>query len=377
MRAARFRTKFRALAAACLIATGAWGSASATGVAPASGEIVATDVAGRTVRLKAPARRLLIDDGRYFLTLAMLTDRPVDLVVAWPHDSHRLGGEIYDAFRARFPEIATLKTTASSARLLSVEQVLAAEPDLAVFSLMSKPSERELALIEAAGIPVAIADNVAHPLENVDRTLRLLGKLTGNEARAEAAVAFRRARFAEISERLAAHPGLERPAVFLEAHASTGIDCCNSPGTGNIGEMIAFAGGRNIGAAVIDRAFGQISLEYVIEARPDIYIATGGAYMEARSGVLVGPGYTPERTAETLAAVLARTGFSELPAVKTGRVHALSQQLFNSPLDVLTAQILAKWLHPELFADLDVAATRDALNARLLSVPLEGVYWSE
>lgn len=352
-------------------------SALLAAAAPAKAEIVATDVTGRTIRLEAPAHRILIDDGRYFLDLAMLCDDPVSLVVAWPHDSNRLGEEIYARFRQRFPQIETLKHTASSSRTLSVEQVLAAEPDLAVFSLMSKPSAREIELIEAAGIPVAIADNVADPLENVDKTLLMLGTLTGNEARAKAAVAFRQERYRAIAERLASRPDAGRPKVFLEAHASTSTDCCNSPGTGSIGAMIDFAGGHNIGADVIDRAFGKISLEYVIEAKPEIYIATGGAYMEKRAGVLVGPDYDPERTAETLAKVLARTGFSELPAVTAGNVHALSHQLFSSPLDVLTIELLAKWIHPDLFSDIDVAKTRDAMNARLLSVPLEGVYWSE
>ena len=358
---------------AALLALGA----SLLAAAPAAAEVSARDVTGRMVRLEAPAHRILIDDGRYFLDLAMLADDPVSLVAAWPHDTNRLGEEIYARFKARFPAIETLKTTASSARTLSVEQVLAAEPDLAVFSLMSKPSEREIELIEAAGIPVAIADNVADPLENVDRTLLMLGALTGNEARAEAAVAFRKEHYARITERLASHPDLTRPKVFLEAHASTASDCCNSPGTGSIGAMIDFAGGHNIGADVLDRAFGKISLEYVIEAKPEIYIATGGAYMEKRAGVLVGPDYDPERTAETLGSVLARTGFSELPAVKTGNVHALSHQLFSSPLDVITIELLAKWIHPDLFSDIDVAKTRDEMNARLLSVPLEGVYWGE
>ncbi|WP_257127353.1 hypothetical protein [Burkholderia sp. ABCPW 11] len=36
---------------------------------------------------------------------------------------------------------------------------------------------------------------------------------------------------------------------------------------------------------------------------------------------------------------------------------------------------MAKWLHPELFADLDPRATFDTMVRRFQPVPLQGEYW--
>ncbi|MEZ0215060.1 MAG: ABC transporter substrate-binding protein [Xanthobacteraceae bacterium] len=351
-----------------LLATWCWSLPSA------SAEVVLTDATGHQVRLAAPAQRLLIDDGRYLLALALIHPDPVGVVAAWPRDINRLGRGTFADYKAKFPAIESLRQVASSAGSLSVEQVLAATPDLAVFSLGAQPSPEERAKIEAAGIPVVVIDFFTHPAANLEPSLRLLGAATGRTAQAEAFLAFRRQRLDIISAKLAA-AAVSRPSVFLEPHAGMTGDCCNSPGRGNVGDLIELVGGRNIGAAVIPRAFGKLNLEYVVTQDPDIYIATGGSHMEGTQGLLVGPDYDEARARATLAGVVARPGFAGLKAVREGRVYGLSHQLLNSPLDIVTVEVLARWIHPELFADLDAAATLAAINERFLAVPVRGPFW--
>ena len=334
-----------------------------------------TDVAGRQVELAAPAHRLLIDDGRFLVALSLIHPDPVSALAAWPRDVNRIGKSTFEAYRAKFPAIDGLAKVASSAGTLSVEQVVAARPDLAVFSLGAQPSAEERAKIEAAGIPVVIIDFFAHPLANLEPSLRLLGAATGREAEAEAFLAFRRSRLDAVAARVATLDAAARPKVFLEAHAAMTADCCNSPGRGNVGEIIDFAGGRNIGEAVIPGPFGKLSLEYVLAQNPEVYIATGGSHMEGTAGLLVGPEYSEARARETLRGVVGRPGFAGLAAVREGRVHGLSHQLLNSPLDILTVEALAKWIHPELFQALDPDATRRLVNERFLAVPVEGPNW--
>lgn len=344
--------------------------------ATASAEIVATDIAGRQVKLAAPAHRLLIDDGRYLIALSLLHDDPVSYVTAWPRDINRIGPAVYAQFKQRFPAIEQLKKTSSSAGSLSVELVLAAEPDLAVFSLTARPSDAEIAQIEAAGVPVAIIDFFDQPLKNLAPSLRFLGKVTGAEDRAEAFIAFRQSRLDEIAKRVAASTA-PRPKVFLEPHAARTDECCASPGRGNIGDTIAYVGGDNIGAAAIPSPVGTLNLEYVVTANPDIYIATGGPHMEKTRGLLIGPGYDDATVQRTLSGVAGRSGISGLKAVTEHHVHGIAHQLLNSPLDIVTVEALAKWIRPDLFADLDIEATRKALNDKFLAVPLEGIWWAD
>lgn len=346
-----------------------------SGLVPARADILLKDVTGREVTLASPARRLLIDDGRFIIALSLIHPDPVGVLAAWPRDINRIGQRTYAAYKAKFPAIEALPKVASSAGTLSVEQVLAAKPDLAVFSLGSQPSEEERAKIEAAGIPVVVIDFFVHPLRNLEPSLRLLGEATGREEQAEAFLAFRRERLDAIAAEVKALGDAPRPRVFLEPHAGMTADCCNSPGRGNVGEIIDFVGGTNIGEAVIPRAFGKLNLEYVVAQNPDIYIATGGSHLEGTGGTLIGPEYTIERARTTLAGVVARPGFAGLRAVRDKHVFALSHQLLNSPLDILTVEILARWIQPRLFGDLDVEATRRTLNERFLAVPVEGPNW--
>ena len=97
--------------------------------------------------------------------------------------------------------------------------------------------------------------------------------------------------------------------------------------------------------------------------------------MEGTNGLLIGPGYDEATVLGTLRRVATRNGISELKAVREGRVHGIAHQLLNSPLDILTIEALAKWIRPDLFADIDLDATRDQINRRFLAVPLAGINW--
>ena len=66
-----------------------------------------------------------------------------------------------------------------------------------------------------------------------------------------------------------------------------------------------------------------------------------------------------------------------LKAVREGRAHGLSHQLINSPIDVVAVEVLAKWIHPQLFADLEPRRTLDQINSQFLAVPYRGDYWAD
>lgn len=341
--------------------------------ATANAEVVVTDLRGRTVTLAAPASRLLIDDARFLVALALIHPQPERLIAAWAHDSHRIDGEMYANFKARHPALATAPRVASSAGAFSLEQVLDVRPDVAVFSLGRGPTDQQLELIGSAGIPVVFIDFFVQPFENQEKSLAVLGRLVGREAEAAKFAAYRRERLDRISARVAQAAG-QRPKVFMEAHAGMSAECCNSPGKGNVGDYIEFVGGHNIGADVLPGATGRLNVEYVIGQRPAVYVATGGPHLEKSGGLVMGP-YSPERVRKALVAMTSRPVLARLPAVQNHRAYGLSHQLLNSPLDLLAVEALARWIRPDLFGDLDPARTLAELNTRFLAVPVDGVHW--
>lgn len=342
--------------------------------ADAAAAITVQDVRGRSVSLAKPAQRVLIDDGRYLVALALIHPEPASLIAAWPRDIDRIGDQFHKQLKARTPGLDSLPQVSSSAGTFSLERVLEVRPDVAIFTLGRGPTDAQIAQMESAGIPVLFIDFFSHPFENLERSLLLLGQAIGRAPQAQAFVDYRRAHMARIAAKVKAAASA-RPKVFLEAHAGMSADCCNSPGKGNVGDYITFVGGHNIGADVLPGTFGKLNVEYVIAQAPAVYIATGGPHLEKTGGFVVGPGYTVDRSRQSLAAMAARPTLAQLPAVRGGRVFGLSHQLLNSPLDLLAIESLAAWIRPDLFKDVDPAATLREINAKFLAVPLEGSYW--
>ena len=335
------------------------------------------DLRDRPLAVTPPVGKLSIDDSRFLIALSLIHPDPVSLLAAWAGDVNRLSPEIYAAYLEKSPALASLPKTPSSAAAFNVEAVLGTQPQVALVSLDSGPTDAQAAQLEQADVRVAYLDFFQHPFQNQSRSLSLLGSLIGREEQAEAYNAFRAAKLKVISDRVSGLNDEQRPTVFLEAHAGNGPDCCNSVGAGNIGDYLTFVGARNIGAEVLKQPSGKLNLEFVVERDPDIYIATGGPHLEKTGGFVVGPKYDAGTSRASLRRVADRRGLSTLKAVREGKVHGLSHQLINSPIDIVATEVLARWIQPELFADLDPRATLNTINERFLAVPYRGDYWTD
>jgi len=166
----------------------------------------------------------------------------------------------------------------------------------------------------------------------------------------------------------------ERPKVLMEMHAGAREECCGSPGKGNLGAFIDFAGGHNIGADIIPGALGTLNLEYIISEDPEVYIGTGSSNTDT-PGILVGTHVGKEEARQSLERVIQRPGISTLSAVRQGRVYGLWHNFYNAPLNLLAVEAMAKWFHPNLFEDVDPEETLREMNDRFMAVPFAGTYW--
>lgn len=346
-------------------------------VAPAiaAAEVTATDILGRAVTLDAPAERIVLGEGRHMAVLGLLHDDPVARVVGWRQDK-ALDEPTMAAYRARFPAIDAVRPVGSGNRDISVESIIALDPDLLVLSLMDAGDpgmERARQQVEAAGIPVAYVDFFSHPQENSIPSLRILGALTGAEAKADEFAEFYDSRLARIRERLA-DPDIVRPRVFFHVHAAP-QGCCSTVGQGVFAEFIQTAGGQNIGADVVQGVLGNVSLEFLIGSDPDFYVATGGAHMAARGGLVLGTGVAEGAARDSFGALISAPGFSSLRAVDNGNVAGVWHLFNDTPSHIALIEYLAKTFHPQLFADVDPAATLAEIDERFSPVTVPGTWW--
>lgn len=343
----------------------------------AAAPLSVTDDAGRKVVLEQPARRIVLTDGMGLIGLAAITNDPVGLLAGW--NRARLDADALEAFRRTMPAIDQVPDLGElRSAPAAVEALIVLDPDLVVLDPYYNRSTAMVRQLEAAGIAVAILA-LTPSLRDKEPAygLKRLAVLIGNEEQGKAYSAFLAERLQRIRARVASLSDTQRPLVLLEAHAGRGA-CCMVAGAGQgIGDFVGFTGGRNLGADRVPGMAGQISAEYAIAAAPEVYIGTGGSYMAAAGGLTLGPSFSETQARMSLAAVARRAGIAETPAFATGRVYGLWHGLAISGINVVAIEAMARWIHPELFADIDPAATLAEIDRRFLAVPLGGAMWAD
>ncbi|OKH86325.1 ABC transporter substrate-binding protein [Thalassospira sp. TSL5-1] len=351
-----------------------------TDVAPATH---ITDMAGRSVMLPKKVKRIVLLDARDILAIAMLHPAPSELVAGWA-DTARLDSEALRKTYEQRPDGTVIEVVGgSSPDTLSHEKIIALQPDLVVATAYSVPDlgTGELAQrLSRANIPIVFSnvssntithtDTGSNPFDETAALMRMWGKILGSSSRAEEFIAFVDKHRRIIASRLG---NVAPTKTYLEIQ-STYEDCCWAAGQQIWGNLLEQASGRNL-SAIKAPWYAHVSTEQLMIEAPDVYIATGGAYA-ADMRPAVGPGLDPVSARAGLKRLTERTGFATLPAVQNDRVHCIWTGLLTiAPLQILFLEVAAKWLHPDIFTDLDPGDTLEEINHRFLGKPLAPPCW--
>ncbi|MFP4157832.1 MAG: ABC transporter substrate-binding protein [Opitutales bacterium] len=349
----------------------------------AQAEIRVTDLRGKEIVLAQPAQRIILGEGRFLAALGVLDDAPLGRVAGMMGEFKRYDPDSFAQWAAHFPELPEVPLIgAASADTVSLEKIISLRPDLAVFGLSghgpTAEAERVLQVLEKAGIPVACIDFRDQPIRNTPRSIRVLGALLGQSERAEAFAQFYEEALAEVLEPLAAAE-VDAPSVFLHSHVGLSDGEWRSMGDALMGRFISTAGGDNIATSILPGPAGTISSEFLFSHQPDLYIGTSigaAAYRERfPARIILGAGVSPAMAQASFRRATEGKRVGQLQAVREGRAFAIWHHFYNSPLNIAAVQAMAKWLHPELFAELDPEATLAELFERFQPVDLDGTYW--
>lgn len=344
--------------------------------------ITLTDVAGRTVTLEAPAHRVILGEGRQIYLLGILDrDNPFERVVGWREDLRQADPETYNLYAEKFPALTALPTFGGfKDGTFDVEQAAALKPDLILMNLEARAATEDAGYddkLAALGIPIVYVDFREDPVAHSLASMRIMGQVTGKSAQAEEYIAFVEAQMARVTDRLAG-AAFARPKVFVDRAGGYSDDCCMTFGPGNFGQYVEIAGGTNIATGILPNTFGTLNPEQIIAANPDQIIGTGGeweAYVPGGNWVGMGPGSDLTAARGKLETLTHRTAMTGVQAVKDGQVHGIWHQFYDNPYAFVAVQRIAKWLHPDLFADLDPEATFRELHDRFLPVAYRPGYW--
>ncbi|MGR4066900.1 ABC transporter substrate-binding protein [Billgrantia sp. C5P2] len=358
------------------------------GASQAQAERTVTDLAGRSVSVPEQAKAIVLGESRYIPALAILEgERVIERLVGLLPDFEQTDPAGYAQYLARFPELADLPRVGhASADSFSLESVLAMGADLAIFSLEGHGpgahNHELIARLERAGVAVVFIDFRQDPLRNTPRSMALLGEVLGRQAQAKRFNRFYEEELAKVREAVAAIPEEEWPSVFLHSRVGLHDGCCETMANGMMGHFIEAAGGTNVAAERLPGVSGTINLETLISDPPDRYLATAiGSAENATSAdeqpfVVLGAGVSEQNARRSLARAVQRPGLASLPAIENPEhAFAIWHHFYNTPLNVVAVQALARWLHPERLAHLEPEQTLATFYSRFQPVALDGTYW--
>lgn len=334
-----------------------------------------TDTAGQTVTIKQEPKRIVVQDGRDILTLALL-DRadPFTRLVAWNNLLKKSDGETWKILQSKWPEANNIIDMGFSDKgEINLESVIAKHPDLMVAQLRSKPSLSQTGVLDklqALNIPVLFIDTMLKPVENTPKSISLLGETLNRESEAKQYTDFYQQRYQSILDKTkTVEP---KPLVFIEAKAGlNGLEsCCFTHAHVGWGGMIEAIGARNVGSALLPGATGDVSLEKVISMKPDAYIVSGSQWAsKTNAAVPFGYGVTQQQVDDAFNRMKQRPGFAQVSAVKDGRFYGIYHNFYNHPYNIVGLEYLAKFIYPNQFKDLDPAKTYSEILSRFTEIP--------
>ena len=211
---------------------------------------------------------------------------------------------------------------------INYEELVALGPDLVLASEMT--SLEAISSMEDLGLNVFCIKNPADFPELFESIL-MIGELISKTPEAEELTAALSDRAAEIEA--AAAEAEDKPLVFYEIDATDPAKPWTAGKGTFISKLIQMAGGVNLGDE-LDGEWIQISLEALLKADPQIILLGDSMY-----------GSTAEAASQ-------RTGWSEISAVKSGKLFEFDDNLVTRPGPRLVEgfELIAQMIHPELFS---------------------------
>lgn len=343
-------------------------------VGPAMADITVTDVKGRTVTVPDVPERVVL--GFYYEDyLAIAGPEALDKVVALSLSTWKdWRPNQFALYEKALPKLSSIPDVGNTEdNTFSIEKVVAAKPDLLILAAWSYDALGEgVKQIEAAGIPIVVLDYNAQTVEKHVASTLALGKLMGTEDRAEQLAKDYEAAMADIDDRIKA-AGPTDKKVYVELAQKGAAEVGNSYGDTMWGALVEKLGGKNIAKGQVGN-WGPLSPEYVLAEKPDLIFLAGSEWVNRPQSVQVGFGADPTVTRERMKPYVERAGWSELPAVENGQVHAIYHGGARTLSDFVYAQYIAKQLYPDAFKDVDPAKNIADYYAKWLPIKAEGVF---
>ena len=337
-----FPLSFSLLLAACLVLLTACGggddkevkisSPQATQQAAAATAAGSPVAAATSAPAATPASRTFTDDTGKTLTIAQPPKRVVALSPSMVEILYAVEAPpVARPSSANFPDAARSLPSIGTSYQVSIEQVVAQQPDL----IMADAQIQSPQFIAELQKIAPVFTMRVQTFEDVPRGLRTAGRVMGKAEQGEKAAKGIEDKLASVTAKLPS----QRPSVFIMIGSPEGFFAAKP--NSFVGDVVAELGARNVVPAGPDTSpfpgFTTYSLEQLVQLDPDVILVLSPA-----------PPPAP-RFSQMLAANPAWAG---LRAVKGGRVHEINPVTLTQSAGPRVAEEidnLAPLLYPGVF----------------------------
>ena len=341
-----------------------------------------TDVTGRTVTLKKPAERVVLQwsgAGGPFFTISALMGKDTPKVIAGMDTSLQdYRADMWNHFTAEMPELAKIPVVGTIGdKTFNVEQVISLNPDV-IFIPVDLKEQYESDVkpkLDAAGVQTIYIDYHAEKLESHQKSIEAIGKALGKEERAAEISKFYTDRVTRVLDRVS-KINKPKPTVYLEVGMNGPEEFGNSFSSNYSWGALATMAGADVITKDVIKKTSPINPEFILEKNPDIIMIMGSYWPKKPTSMRLGFEATEDSSQALLKAFTTeRQGWSELKAVEDKQVYSAHHGLPREVFDAAVFEYLAKTFYPEEFADVDPEATLKEFYDKFLPYSYSGIWF--
>lgn len=341
-----------------------------------------TDVTGRTVTLKKPAERIVLQwsgAGGPFFTISALMGKDTPKVIAGMDTSLQdYRADMWKHFTAEMPELAKIPVVGTIGdKTFNVEQVISLNPDV-IFIPVDLKEQYESDVkpkLDAAGVQTIYIDYHAEKLESHQKSIEAIGKALGKEERAAEISKFYTDRVTRVLDRVS-KINKPKPTVYLEVGMNGPEEFGNSFSSNYSWGALATMAGADVITKDVIKKTSPINPEFILEKNPDIIMIMGSYWPKKPTSMRLGFEATEASSQELLKAFTTeRQGWSDLKAVENKQVYSAHHGLPREVFDAAVFEYLAKTFYPEEFADVDPEATLKEFYDKFLPYSYSGIWF--
>ena len=341
-----------------------------------------TDVTGRTVTLKKPAERVVLQwsgAGGPFFTISALMGKDTPKVIAGMDTSLQdYRADMWKHFTTEMPELAKIPVVGTVGdKTFNAEQVVALNPDVIFIpvDLKDQYESDAKAKMDAAGIQTIYIDYHAEKLESHQKSIEAIGKALGKEERAAEINKFYTERVTRVLDRVS-KINKPKPTVYLEVGMNGPEEFGNSFSSNYSWGALATMAGADVITKDVIKKTSPINPEFILEKNPDIIMIMGSYWPKKPTSMRLGFEATEASSQELLKAfTIERQGWSELKAVENKQVYSAHHGLPREVFDAAVFEYLAKTFYPEEFEDVDPEATLKEFYDKFLPFSYSGIWF--